>query len=343
MAVIKCDAYGHGLIPVARTLAQAGVNHFIVAGIKEGIQLRESGFGRNIFCLSDPLYPEPGHALEHDLCITAGNMQTVSSLESFQVPGDKKLKVQIKVDTGLSRFGVAPEEVLQAFSRLSRNKGILIKGIYSHLASTFRDNPESNAYTRQQMDLFERVLDNVQEHFPLPELVHLGSSTGLLGFADQLCTSRLNSIRIGTLLFGFTEREHSWDRSPTPAARVQTRVLQTKSVKRSTHVGYHLESRLDSQGHVAVINGGFYHGLQAIPAGCPACVINNRQAFMLGTPAMAQTFIDITGIPDVNPGSRVILAGPELNACETARKMNRGTWSLLLPLLKNAAKVYPRE
>lgn len=340
MGVVKNDGYGHGAVRIARVLLECGTSELVTAGMAEGIALRRASISCPILVLSDPLHPRLEDALEHDLTVTVADLAFAARLARLAIPAGRTMNVHLKVDTGLGRFGVHPDQTLDAVRILSRVPRLRIQGVYSHLACTFHADAASDAFTREQLAVFERVLERMDRAGCLPPCVHMGSSTGLLGFPDRLCSGYFTAIRVGTLFYGFTERVHDWTDAPAPIAEVSTRVLQVRDVPAGVGVGYHRSCIMPRAGRLAVIQGGFSHGLHGDFSGVLQPLIHGRRTLMIGKPALGQSLLDVSDVLDVRPGSEALLAGRDLNMHQVGQGIGRGTWELLLPLLRNAEKIY---
>ncbi len=340
MGVVKNNGYGHGAVQVARILLECGTTELVVAGIAEGIALRRAGIACPILVLSDPLYPRLGDAVANNLTITVADQTFAARLAHFPVPADSVLSVHVKVDTGLARFGVHPDHVPGVLALLSRAPRLCVQGIYSHLSCTFEHDAASDAFTREQLTIFSGLLDRLNTAGCLPPVIHLGSSTGLLGFPDELCAGNFSAIRIGTLFYGFMERKNTWDVSPVPIAEVSTRVLQVRDIPAGTGIGYHRSYRMQRTGKMAVIRGGFSQGLHGDLSGVLQPLIHGRRTLLVARPALGQAMLDVSDVLDIETGSEVLLAGMELNMQQIGQRIGRGTWELLMPLLQNAEKIY---
>jgi alanine racemase len=342
MGVVKCDAYGHGAIPIARALKQCAVDHLVVGSITEGMALRQAGLTGPILVLSDPLYPDLCDALAHELTLTVADEQFAARLARLRLHPGQVVTVHLKVDTGLFRFGVDPGRVGPVMADLARMPHVRVQGVYSHLSSTFHDDAASNASTRCQIKIFEMICEYLEEQGLLPPMVHLGSSTGLLGFPDALCSGRLNSLRVGTLFYGFLERPNTWTDHPRPIAELTTRILQVRPVRAGVHVGYHRAHRMAQDGRIAVIQGGYTQGLHGDLAWNFQPLVQGRPAMLIGKPALAQSLLDVSHAPRVKPGDEVLLAGEAVNMRTVAQALGRSTWELLTPMLQAARKIYPQ-
>ena len=336
MGVVKCDAYGHGAVRISRTLIEAGVNELVVSDIAEGLVLREAGISCPILVLSDPLYPCLQDVLNNDLIITVADIELAARLLNFPVFAGETFHVHIKIDTGLARFGLTPDQTLEVIVKLSGSAHIQVDGIYSHLSCTFQHDSKSNSITRRQIAVFNSLLSRLENMDLLPLAVHLGSSTGLLSFPKELCSGYFNALRIGTLFYGFTERKNDWHEDLLPIAEIVTHILQVRDLPPGSCAGYHSTDKMICPGRIGVICGGFNHGLH----GSSSFLVNGSMAPMIGKPALAQSLIDISKISEAKQGSEVILAGQKLNMRAMAQGLGRGTWEMLLPLLKNSRKIY---
>ncbi|MCA1743223.1 MAG: alanine racemase [Desulfonatronovibrio sp.] len=340
MGVVKCNAYGHGLIQTSKAMAESGVDCLVVSGLTEGIKLRKSVINCPVLALNDPLYPSLKHALEYNLSLTVADADFAMRLAACKPEADQKFRVHIKVDTGLGRFGLNPEEVKEVLVMLDQSPHIQVDGIYSHLACTFQNDTKSNEFTTKQIQVFNQLLDSLEKSNLMPDMVHLGSSTGLLGFPDKVYSGRLNALRIGTLFYGYAERVHGWETEPTPIAQVTSRIIQVRDVPDKSYVGYHCSHQMEKDGRIAVMQCGFDQGLHAALPGKLLPVVHGRKSPLLGKPALAQSMLDVSHIPEAAPGSEVILAGPGINLYQAAQSTGKGIWEVLLPLLKNAEKTY---
>ncbi|TYT75923.1 alanine racemase [Desulfobotulus mexicanus] len=340
MGVVKCNAYGHGLSQISGTMAEAGLDYLVVSGLDEGISLRKSGINCPVLALNDPLYPNLSHALEYDLSLTVADSDFALKLASYKPDTAQKFRVHIKVDTGLGRFGLNPDKVEEVMAILNRLPHIKVDGIYSHLACSFQDDARSKAFTEKQFRIFDDLLDRLEESNLMPDMVHLGSSTGLLGFPDRVSSGRLNALRIGTLFYGYAERMHQWEIEPTPIARISSRIIQIRDVPQHACIGYHASHQMQNDGRIAVIHCGFDQGLHSLLPGKLLPAVHGRKCPLIGRPALAQSMLDVSDVSEAVSGSEVILAGPDINLFQAARSADKGIWEVLLPLLKNAEKTY---
>ncbi|MCW7752686.1 alanine racemase [Desulfobotulus sp. H1] len=340
MGVAKCNAYGHGLLQIAMTMVEAGLDGLVVSELDEGIRLRKSGINCPVLALNDPLYPDLSLALQYNLTLTVADPDFALRLAAYKADAAQKFRVHIKVDTGLGRFGFHPDQVEEVMDMLDPIPHIQVDGIYSHLACSFQSDTKSKEFTEKQCQTFNRLLDRLEQSNLMPDMVHLGSSTGLLGFPDMVCSGRLNALRIGTLFYGYAERVHGWEREPSPIAQISTRIIQIRDVAQNACIGYHGSHQMKQDGRIAIIQCGFDQGLHSMLPGKLFPVVHGKKCSLIGKPALAQSMLDVSGISETVAGSEVFLAGPDINLYQAARSAGSGIWEVLLPLLKNTEKTY---
>ncbi len=341
MGVVKCDAYGHGAIPIARTLTACGIQHLVAGSVMEGIALRRAGISAPILVLSDPLHHSLQDAATYDLTLTVADEQLVPRLARLQ-PG-KAVSVHLKINTGLCRFGVDPDQVEAVLHALSKISHVRVEGVYSHLSSTFRDDTTSDAITRQQIGTFMQVCTQLERQGMLPPMVHIGSSTALLGFPDEVCAWPCNALRVGTIVYGFLERPNAWKHRPRPIAELTTRIVQIRQVRAGTRVGYHGAYRMPQHGRIAVVHGGYSHGVHGDLGKGYQPLVRGRSATFIGKPSLAQSLLDLGEVPDAHIGDPVLMAGESVNIHSVAQVLGRSTWELLTPMLQASRKTYLQD
>jgi len=341
IGVIKCDAYGHGAAPIARSLLKAGVSYLAVSDLWEGRALREQGICCPILLLSDP----PGEKLEevvwYNLTAAISSFEVGQALASVARRLRRIARVHINVDTGMGRFGLSPDAAVLTAEKFRKYDHLEVEGIFSHLSSAYRADPVSDEYTLDQIRLFNNVLERLSAKGLLPSLVHIGNSPALTGFAEQVMSGFCNAIRIGTLFFGFAERPCEWARELVPVAEVSTFILFEKQVRRGQFISYDRTFRAERDSRIAVLPIGYGDGLHRALSNRGQVAIGTERAPIVGKICLGQTIVDVTGLnADVSAGSRVVLAGKEISAFEEAQRCGLGTWEFLLPLLFHSKKIY---
>lgn len=256
IAVIKADAYGHGAAETARILYQNGVDFFAVTFLEEALILRKAGIRASIMLLS-PLVGEEqfAAALDNHITITITSLYEAQLLDEVTQRLNTKPKVHLKIDTGLGRFGIKPEDLVEVCQTLKKNSGIYIEGIYTHMAEAAARN---SAYTLRQFNQFINIIDELKEAgFSIP-VCHCANSAVFLKYPQM----HLNAVRIGTLLSGEVPAGQGGPEiNLVDPFKFKTRIISLRTLPRGSYLGYFRTARLRQDAMVAVIPVGFNHGL----------------------------------------------------------------------------------
>ncbi len=340
IGVVKSGGYGHGAAEIAGVLTEVGIDYLAVSDLEEGLSLRKHLQQTPILVLGEIGARHAAEALINDLTVTLSDLDTASKLSRIAGAMETRARVHIKVDTGMGRFGMPPESVVSAIEALSEISTLHVEGLCSHLSTTFSDDEESDGFTLRQLDLFEAVCRETDDRGLLPEMVHIGSSTGLIGFPDRVVSGLCNSLRIGTLFLGYEERPSDWHRHVKPVADIYTVVHMIRTLPAGHPVGYAKTFTTTRETRVAILPVGYGHGFHRDLGNTGEVVVNGLRAPIIGKPSLGQIMVDVSHIADVKPGDRAVLAGTDISAFEEGRKISRGTWEVLLPLLEHCERTY---
>lgn len=268
MGVVKAEAYGLGALEVARVLEREKIDYLAVTYVEEGLQLRQKGITTPILVFAPARKEGLRKALEADLTVTVASEEDAKSLKESVAQGDRQVRVHLKVDTGLSRFGLEPEEVLPVASFLSGDERIILEGVYTHFASAGSRNVKS---VHRQFEIFDQVRYWLTEAGFAVRYFHCCNSAATLRFPEF----HLDMVRVGTLLGG-----------QYPAGNVprlldlkdpysfKSRVVSVKSVPSGRRVGYEGTYRLKKAAKLAVIPVGYQDGLGVMALSHPASLVD---------------------------------------------------------------------
>lgn len=340
IGVVKSGGYGHGAPEMAKILTGAGIDYLAVSDLEEGLRLRKHCPQVPLLVLGEIGERYLAEAVVNHLTVTLSDLAASQRLARIAEAVETTVKVHVKVDTGMGRFGMAPENVLSALKTLNNDPRIHLEGIFSHLSTTFGDDEESNAFALRQLDVFENLCREAQRQGLLPEMVHIGSSTGLIGFPERTAAGFCNSIRIGTLFLGYEERQSDWRRHVRPVAEIYTDVHMIRTLPPGHAVGYAKTFITERETRLAILPIGYGHGFHRDLGNVGEVVIRGARAAIVGKPSLGQLIVDITHLPGVQVDDRVTLAGSGISAFEEGRKIGRGTWEILLPLLEHCERNY---
>ncbi|MFO7277524.1 MAG: alanine racemase [Pseudomonadota bacterium] len=300
MAVVKANAYGHGLVPTALALDEAGTDAFAVARLEEGLALRASGISRPIVLLEGVFTPgQLAEAARHSFELVVHDPLQIELLERSSET--RRCVVWIKIDTGMNRLGFRPGEFPQALERIERLRSAPREiRLLTHLARA--DEPE-NPMTRDQCARFAELVRG-------------------LGYATSICNSagilgpeiiRADWVRPGLALYGvspFAERRGS-DLGLRPVMSFEATVIATRRVPQGETVGYGGAWRAERDARIAIVAAGYGDGvMRCLPSGTPV-LIEGRRAPLVGRVSMDMVAVDVSELPPVRVGAPATLWGGE--------------------------------
>jgi alanine racemase len=327
-------------VEVARSLGEMGVDVFAVTTVDEGVELRRAGIEGAVILLGDSFLERAGEIVAHGLTAAVSSRPLAEALSREAVAQGRTAEVQLNVDTGMGRFGVEADEALEYMRMLEELPGLRVSGVFSHLSGSFGTDEASDAYSRRQLEIFNEVLSRIDAAGLLPEMIHVASSTAFIGFPEEVSSGYINAVRVGTIFYGFLERECDWPERPTPIAEISTRVLSVKRLPAGRCISYDMTFTCERPTLIAVLPVGYAFGMYRDLSNFGHVLVNGRRAPMVGKMTLGQTMVDVTDAGSVEPGDRVVLLGPELSAYDEMRAIGRGTWAWLTPLLQHCRRVW---
>ncbi len=303
LAVVKADGYGHGLLPVSRKLAQAGVDYLGVGSLEEGLALRQAGLTLPILLLLGILPREAERAMAADLEVALFRRDVAGALAAAARSQAKKARAHLKVDTGMGRLGLLPGEVPAFLAGLKEYRHLQVVGLISHLAVA---DQEDKAYTLRQLQEFCNLLAALrQQGWPLP-LSHISNSAALWEHRE----AHLNLVRPGLMLYGSPP---SPDRPPPvelrPVMSLTTQVLQVKRLPPESSISYGCTYTTADWCDLAVLPVGYCNGYNRLLSNRGAALVHGRRAPIRGRVCMNLTMVEVTGIEGVQEGDRITLLG----------------------------------
>ncbi|RME80139.1 MAG: alanine racemase [Caldilineae bacterium] len=315
IAVIKANAYGHGVDIVAPAVARGGADMLAVACLSEAIALREIGITLPVLILG---YTPPHHlglALAHQIQLTVYDDDVVQALQEVAMSEQKIAQVHVKVDTGMGRLGLLPEAVPAFLRRLQALSHVRVAGLFTHMAVA--DEP-NNPHTDLQLGRFRRLLGELEALGLRPPLVHAANTATLLTRPD----AHYDAVRLGIGLYGLAPSPAvPLPRDFRPALTWKTTIAQVKTLPPGSTVGYGLTYRTQGQEQIAIIPVGYADGFRRAPGNWGEVLVHGRRARLVGRVSMDQSALDVTPIPNVRPGDEVVLIGMQGEECITAEEV----------------------
>jgi alanine racemase len=339
VAVVKADAYGHGLHQTVAHLMHAGADLFAVANVTEGAAIREVGPGWPVLVLG-PLLPEEDRYLaDYDLIATVSTPEEVARFDAVGRAAGRVMPVHLKIDTGMGRLGVWHEDAPQLYARLRAAPHVRLEGAFTHFSSA----DEDPAFTDEQRHRFLAALQRCPG-LPLDGLlIHADNSAGLeTAHGEQ----PFNAVRVGLLQFGVLPHPHSMlGRVRTePVFSFRTRVGVVKNLPGGVDISYGRTHTLRRDSTVAVLCAGYGDGIARACSNRGFVLIHGTRCPVLGRVTMDQTVVDITDVSGVQCGDEAVLVGrqgeAEISIAEFSAWSDSIPWETLCSVTKRVPRVY---
>ncbi len=338
MAVIKADGYGHGSLMTAPTLLAVGIDSLGVASIDEGIELRENKINCPILVLGAvPVWAFEA-ALDYDIEVSIFNEEHVEAAKMLYERTNKKLKVQVKIDTGMNRIGINYKDAPDFINKLRKSDALDVKGVFTHFA-----DGENSDILKMQIQRFNSVLDKID----LKGLkIHAQNSIGAFLTDDD----RYNMIRLGIVIYGLsplTDGVKPVCKIPElkQLISVKGRITNIHTIEKGEGVSYGYDYIADRQTKIATIPIGYADGVSRNLTGKIKGLLNGKYVNQVGRITMDQMMFDITGI-DANQGDIITILGYDkekfLSVDEWAKILGTINYELTCRLKVRLPRIYVR-
>ena len=306
-AVVKANGYGHGAIQVANAALAAGATGLCVAIVDEGVALRRAGITAPILLLSEQPAELADLIVGYQLTPTVTTTRGAAVLAASASAADQTVKIHIKVDTGMHRVGVAPNEVVSLASFISSYESLTIEGVYTHFAVA--DDP-SHVANASQLSAFNTVLDDLSSRGINPPLVHAANSAAAL--ANE--ASRFTMVRLGIAMYGLRPGAGVAELCAglIPAMSLKARLSAVRCVVVGEAVSYGLVRPLTKGSLIATVPIGYADGVpRALGRTNIQVLLNGVPRSFAGTITMDQLMIDCESDSSVTVGDEVVLIGKQ--------------------------------
>lgn len=313
-AVVKADAYGHGALAVARVAVEAGASYLAVATLGEAIELREVGFTVPILLLGLVLPDEARDIVDYDVTQVVCELPLAEAISREAVRQHKTAKVHLKVETGMGRIGIRPEEIGALAAAVKQLPNIEIEGMFSHFAMA---DSKDKTYTKGQLAKFEQALKAVEEAGVKLKLRHIAESAAIL----EIPEAHYDMVRAGVIQYGMwpsDEVTHPIDLKPV--MKVCAKVVFMKTLHPGESIGYGRQFIAERESRIATLPIGYADGCIRAYGNGGYVSFGGRKAPIAGRVCMDQVMVDVTDLPDVKEGDTAVLFGDETVTADTAAK-----------------------
>jgi alanine racemase len=338
LSMVKANAYGHGAAAVAMALAAEGSDAFGVATLEEGVELRQANINAPILVLAGA-YPEQiDQFFDLHLTPVVHDVESLKQLDAAVRSSKRKLRVHLKIDTGMGRLGLLAAEIDSWLPAIQRLNALEIEGVFSHFSHA--ESVEGD-YTRQQLRIFQHVIDRLRSGGIGPTVVHLANSAATI----TLPASYFDMVRPGLMLYGIYP-------SPTMANQISlkpvlswtTRVLLIKNVPVGTSVSYGQTFITERKSHIATLPLGYADGYPRLLSNRGEVLVKGKRAPVVGRVCMDLTMIDVTDIGEIRQGDEVVLLGrqgdAEISADEMAAWSNTISYEILTSIGARVTRIH---
>jgi alanine racemase len=300
MAVVKANAYGHGIVRVATELVAEGADYVGVAFLEEGILLRKSGIRAPILVLGAISTPQIPSFLEHDLDLTCPSLEKARAISAAAVKAGRKARIHLKIDTGMERIGVHWYSARPFIDEAISLPGLEIAGIFSHFATADTDL----GFAREQLTHFNEVLAYLDGLGRRPALVHMANSAALVNLPE----ARFDMVRPGILLYGY-EPSPLRNIGLEPVMRLMSKVCYFKCVEAGATASYGRIWKAPEATRLATVPIGYGDGYSRSLSNKGEVVIRGRRLPVVGRVCMDQLMVDLGPDGEAYNGDEVLLFG----------------------------------
>jgi alanine racemase len=326
LAVVKAQAYGHGAIPVSRRFVELGSHMLGVALVEEGRDLRDAGITAPILVMA-PVFPEQAEVIVNaKLTPVVYTLAIARALSDAVVRAGRTLAIHVKIDTGMGRIGLSPEEALDFIVAAAKLPGLAVEGLMTHFADAdLRDK----AFASAQMDRFESLIRSLGEKGIAIPLRHAANSAAVLEYDRALLTM----VRPGLMLYGYNPLESGVSADLRPVMSLVTRIAFVKKVPAGVPISYGRTFITKRESLIATIPIGYADGYSRGLSNKGEAIVRGGRVPVAGRVCMDMTMLDVTGVPGIAVGDEVVLIGAggneRITADDIAAKTNTIAYEVL--------------
>ncbi|WP_231262802.1 alanine racemase [Helicobacter pylori] len=344
MAVVKANAYGAGAIKASEIFLQEGANYLGVATLDEALELRSHFSKTPILILGYSPNANASMLIDNDLSAMIFSLEQAEVFSQMALKSQKRLKIHLKIDTGMHRLGLEPNfKSIEIIKKIRALKGLEIEGIFTHLSNA---DAKIKTHAKNQMKSFNAFLEQLLDQKIEFQYRHAYNSAGILSLCNGNENRLLNLYRPGIMLYGFYPSNGMKESCPTILKNVislKAQIVQIRSVKKGEFIGYGEHFYTNEETLVGVLALGYADGLMRALGNRIQVAINNQLAPLIGKVCMDQCFVKLNNI-QAKEGDEVILFGDKSakanDASEIAALLNTIPYETISTLSKRLERVY---
>lgn len=339
IAVVKADAYGHGVGHIVERLLQCGIHAFAVANAREGSDVRYIAPQAEICILGPTLPEEMETAVADHLTVAVSDAEEARALNALAASRGKRIPVNLKIDTGMGRMGVWHEAAETLISLLSDLPALDFRGVFTHFSSA-DSSPE---YTALQRARFLAVIEKIPPEIRSRLTIHADNSAGLETFSYQ---APFNAVRIGILQYGLPPAPGTiFEKiSPEPVLSFRSRIGLIKTLPAGSPVSYNRTHTLARETRIGIVTAGYGDGIPTAASNQAEFIVCGKRVPVLGRVTMDQTLVDLSAVPEARVGDIVTLIGKSGDAQISIEEFCRWgdciPWEALVSITKRVPRIY---
>ncbi|WQT06641.1 alanine racemase [Helicobacter pylori] len=344
MAVVKANAYGAGAIKASEIFLREGANYLGVATLDEALELRSHFSQTPILILGYSPNSNASMLIDNDLSAMIFSLEQAEVFSQMALKSQKRLKIHLKIDTGMHRLGLEPNfKSIETIKKIRALKGLEVEGIFTHLSNA---DAKIKTHAKNQMKAFNAFLEQLLNQKIEFQYRHAYNSAGILSLCNGNENRFLNLYRPGIMLYGFYPSNGMKETCPTILKNVislKAQIVQIRSVKKGEFIGYGEHFYTNEETLVGVLALGYADGLMRALGNRIQVAINNQLAPLIGKVCMDQCFVKLNNI-QAKEGDEVILFGDKStkanDASEIATLLNTIPYETISTLSKRLERVY---
>ncbi|GAA7505262.1 alanine racemase [Helicobacter pylori] len=344
MAVVKANAYGAGAIKASEIFLQEGANYLGAATLDEALELRSHFSKTPILILGYSPNSNASMLIDNDLSAMIFSLEQAEVFSQMALKSQKRLKIHLKIDTGMHRLGLEPNfKSIEIIKKIRALKGLEVEGIFTHLSNA---DAKIKTHAKNQMKAFNAFLEQLLDQKIEFQYRHAYNSAGILSLCNGNENRFLNLYRPGIMLYGFYPSSGMKESCPTILKNVislKAQIVQIRSVKKGEFIGYGEHFYTNEETLVGVLALGYADGLMRALGNRIQVAINNQLAPLIGKVCMDQCFVKLNNI-QAKEGDEVILFGDKStkanDASEIATLLNTIAYETISTLSKRLERVY---
>lgn len=344
LAVVKANAYGHGLLQIAECASRSGASWLGVALPEEGVELRKHAISSPILVLGDAVGEQCKSVIDYNLTQTVPSLETAYCLNYHAEQAEKKVRIHLKLDTGMGRIGFQNTNELEAaINHMQNMKGIIIDGAFTHFAAADESN---SAYTIEQINCMENMLQVIRKAGIHLNWTHASNSAGAIMFPK----ANYDMVRCGIGMYGYYPSRYVGTQTSVyllPILQWETKINHVKNLEMGSSISYGRSYIASTPRRIATLPVGYADGYNRLLGNRASVLIHGKRAPVVGKVCMDQIMVDITDIPEAAVGDQVVLMGEQgmenITADELADLCGTISYEILTSITERVPRIYLDE